>query len=280
MPLTPLSASALKSPTFVPRVSLLFTSPYTPSRSPGAAGVAGASGSHKRSRQALEVDAFLDSLTSPGSRMLPAAPAPTPATASSSSRRAQNQPAATFDSSHVPLLYDDDSASEGAGLDGDTAYGYSQSARHAAPSSATRAKLFHTPSTQAARAVFSPPSQQQSGAFGSAASSSAFGASSPDRYLNPTFAVGTALDAAAVPSAYLRPRLSFGNGGSGNSRFQSPSAHAPSAAAHAPSVSSSSRSPPVARAGDLLQRVAAELKQSSKLDQLMQQIEYRYAAQI
>jgi hypothetical protein len=227
-----------------PRVSLHFTSPLTPLRNGGV----GAGSSHKRSRQSIEVDRFLEQFVSPSRRRgggaasttgTPAAPAPTPA-------QPLQQPAAVFDGdvSHASLYDESEGEEEHAGL------GSGRGRR-----SAARLKLFHTPSHATPRAVFASP----------AATAAAASAGAAAGYARSAFDVSAALEAASSnsPSTYFKPRSAYGS-------------YASSPAASLAVASASG----AARPRDLVQQVQSELRQSSKLDELMQQLEFRYGSQL
>lgn len=231
-----------------PRVSLHFTSPLTPLRHGGAgatnSGGSSAMGSHKRSRQSIEVDQFLAQFVSPSRRRAggpsstartPAAPAPTPA----------QQPAAVFDSdgNHAALYDESDGEEEHIGVGASAGGGRRSGAR---------LKLFHTPSHATPRAVFASPADTAAASAG---------------YARSAFDVSAALEAASSysPSTYLKPRSAYAS-------------HASSPAVSLAAVSASAAA--AARPRDLVQQVQSELRQSSKLDELMQQLEFRYGSQL
>jgi hypothetical protein len=210
-----------------------FASAATPSRSPHIAVGPGLSSSHKRSRQSLEIDRFLSEYVSPRRALR-------------QQQQQQSSPAAAatalYSLDGAPLLLEDDSEAE------DDAR---VRAGAAADSRSSRAKLFHTPSRDAARAMFASPT----------VSSSALD-------------VNAALHAAsASPSselAYLRPQR-YGS----SSPFASPARFGALLA-----NGSSSSSAAAAASASLSQKVASEVRASGKLDELMQQLEYRFGAAV
>ncbi len=209
----------------------------SPLRNPASAYV-GASGSHKRSRQSLEVDRFLNELaSSPLQRRYGVSSSPAPAAAAAAAAAAakqqHQQPAAQFSLDGAPLLDDESEAEQ-------------EEHKHVGGERASsRAKLFHTPSAATPRAVFTSPS-----ADGYAVCGAGFSA----------LDVGAALDAASGDATYLRPRLSF-------SALPLPGA---------PAASSSS----TAGNSSLAAKVQSELRASSKLNELMQQLEYRFGGAV
>jgi len=208
----------------------------------------GPGSSHKRSRQSVEIDEFLRDYVSPR-RAVRMQHQQKQHFTSPNVGGAGQQPAASFSLEGAPLLEDESDAEEANGdaqTMGILASGGGRS---------SRAKLFHTPSHVAERAVFASPLPVSSAAPGGLSA----------------FDVGAAIHAAAAaPSppvtSYLRPRLSVGFGSPASNGATGLGALLRANALSSPSPAS------------LAQKVASELRASSKLDELMQQLEYRYGA--
>jgi hypothetical protein len=215
-----------------PAFGALASAAATPSRSPHIAAGPGLSSSHKRSRQSLEIDRFLSEYVSPRRAMR-------------QQQQQQSSPAAAaaalYSLDGASLLLEDDSEAE------DDAR---VRAGAAAESRSSRAKLFHTPSRDAARAMFASPTTN--------ASSSA---------LDVTAALHAASASPSSELAYLRPpRYGSSSPFASPARFGALLANGSSAAA--------------AASASLSQKVASEVRASGKLDELMQQLEYRFGAAV